>query len=158
MSDTHDPRKDGLHVEPFDTEIDSRSIGWFGVWLTIGVVVVVILMWALYRDFLHRQEAADRPVSPLVDRTERRLPPEPRLQSTPELDLQSYLAEERRRTSSYGWVDEAQGIVHIPVDRAMDLLLEQGLPSRPVRVPAMTPAPNSPVPVPDRALGEEGHR
>jgi hypothetical protein len=158
MSDDRETRKDGSHTEPFDTEIDSRSIGMFGVWLTVGVVIVVILMLALYRDFMHKEAAKDRPVSPLVDRTQPRMPPEPRLQTTPELDLQAYLAEEHRRVASYGWVDEQQGIVHIPVDRSMELLLEQGLPSRPVRVPAMTPAPNSPVPVPERALGEGGHR
>jgi hypothetical protein len=35
-----------------------------------------------------------------------------------------------RRLSSYGWVDREAGIVRIPIDRAMDLLAERGLPAR----------------------------
>lgn len=31
----------------------------------------------------------------------------------------------------YGWVDREAGIVRIPIERAMDLLLERGLPTRP---------------------------
>jgi hypothetical protein len=32
--------------------------------------------------------------------------------------------------STYGWVDQSAGTVHIPIDRAMDLLAQQGLPVR----------------------------
>jgi hypothetical protein len=101
------------------------------VWLVVGVVVAALAMWLLFREFTRQEQAHDEPGSPLVDKTQRRLPPEPRLQTTPELDLVSYLAEERRRAASYGWIDEAQGIVHIPVERGMALVLEQGLPARP---------------------------
>lgn len=31
--------------------------------------------------------------------------------------------------NSYGWVDRRNGVVRIPVDRAMDLILQRGLPS-----------------------------
>ncbi|MCA1555006.1 MAG: hypothetical protein LC737_11585, partial [Chloroflexi bacterium] len=31
----------------------------------------------------------------------------------------------------YGWVDQSAGITHIPIERAMELLLERGLPTRP---------------------------
>jgi hypothetical protein len=32
--------------------------------------------------------------------------------------------------NSYGWVDEEAGVVRIPIDRAMELTLERGLPTR----------------------------
>jgi hypothetical protein len=32
---------------------------------------------------------------------------------------------------SYGWVDENAGTVRIPIERAMDLLVQRGLPVRP---------------------------
>jgi hypothetical protein len=31
---------------------------------------------------------------------------------------------------TYGWIDEQQGVVRLPIERAKDLLLEQGLPVR----------------------------
>jgi hypothetical protein len=36
-------------------------------------------------------------------------------------------ADQRAQRDSYGWVDEANGIAHIPVNEAMSLALEQGL-------------------------------
>jgi hypothetical protein len=33
---------------------------------------------------------------------------------------------------SYGWVDRQRGVVHIPIDRAIDLIIERGLPTREV--------------------------
>jgi hypothetical protein len=32
----------------------------------------------------------------------------------------------------YGWVDQNAGIAHVPIQRAMDLVIQQGLPTRPV--------------------------
>jgi hypothetical protein len=38
------------------------------------------------------------------------------------------VATERAALERYGWVDRGAGIVHIPIDRAIDLLLTQGRP------------------------------
>jgi len=38
--------------------------------------------------------------------------------------------EEDRVLNSYGWVDANGGVVHIPIEQAMKLTLEQGLPAR----------------------------
>ena len=64
--------------------------------------------------------------------------PPPRLKPFPapllEVDAVEGLREQRRRDAeilgSYGWVDRERGLVRVPVDRAIDLLLEQGLPVR----------------------------
>lgn len=40
-------------------------------------------------------------------------------------------ALEEEQLSTYGWVDEGAGVTHIPIERAMELLVERGLPSRP---------------------------
>lgn len=39
-------------------------------------------------------------------------------------------AQEDAWLSSYGWIDEAAGTVHIPIERAMELMLESGFPTR----------------------------
>ncbi len=57
-------------------------------------------------------------------------PPEPRLQKTPVADIKAVRKDEDAVIQSYGWVDPDKGIVRIPVDRAMDLVAKEGLPSR----------------------------
>jgi hypothetical protein len=44
--------------------------------------------------------------------------------------LKALRATEDAVLTTYGWVDKSKGIVHIPIDRAMDLLLQRGLPTR----------------------------
>lgn len=63
--------------------------------------------------------------------------PEQPLRATGEAaaDLQRQPLEERaelearmqQRLNSVGWVDRDAGVVHMPIDRAMDLLVERGL-------------------------------
>jgi hypothetical protein len=60
----------------------------------------------------------------------RRLPPEPRLQTEPREDLRNLRESEERTLTTYGWVDRNAGVVRIPIDRAMTLTVERGLPSR----------------------------
>ncbi len=53
----------------------------------------------------------------------------PPLQISPPADLEKFRAREDSELNSYGWVNHTSGIVRIPITRAMDLLLEKGLPS-----------------------------
>ena len=54
--------------------------------------------------------------------------PEPRLQVTPREDLETFRAREEAELNSYGWIDKTAGIVRLPIERAMDLLVERGVP------------------------------
>ncbi len=56
--------------------------------------------------------------------------PEPRLQVTPVQDLKTVRAEEEKILTSYDWVDIHAKVVRIPESRAMQLILERGLPFR----------------------------
>jgi hypothetical protein len=60
------------------------------------------------------------------------LPPPgaPRLQTHPDTDLQVYLKHERAILDTYGWIDRRNGVVRIPIQRAMNILLQNGLPAR----------------------------
>jgi hypothetical protein len=40
-------------------------------------------------------------------------------------------AHEDELLNNYGWVDQDAEVVRIPIERAMELLLERGLPTRP---------------------------
>jgi len=134
-----DPRPPGRHDEPFDREIGIRGITRFLVALTVGCVVTAIAVFGLYKFLQSRQVAQDAPLSPLVDRSVPRLPPEPRLQVAPERELAAMRAEQQAVLESFGWVDETAGVARIPIDVAMDWLLVRGLPARAAAGDPVTP-------------------
>ncbi len=61
--------------------------------------------------------------------------PAPHLQIKPRLDHQAFLARASNELATYGWIDPKAGTVRIPIERAMDLLLERGLPVRQTNQP-----------------------
>lgn len=65
-------------------------------------------------------------------------PPAPRLETDPHADLEAYLARQRMRRDSYGWVDRAHGITHVPVAAEMQRLALEGIAGFP-RAPEPTP-------------------
>ena len=66
-----------------------------------------------------------------VDRHLSITPPEPRLQTDPEADLGAYVRKEQQLLGSYGWVDRERGIVHVPIEVAMERLAQTGSPEFP---------------------------
>jgi hypothetical protein len=57
--------------------------------------------------------------------------PEPRLEDDERDELHDVRLHEEQVLASYGWVDEKNGVVRIPIERAMQLIAERGLPVRP---------------------------
>jgi hypothetical protein len=57
-------------------------------------------------------------------------PPEPRLEAQSGQTLDPYRAAEEQKLNSYGWVDRQAGVARMPIDRAMDLVAQRGLPAR----------------------------
>jgi FlaG/FlaF family flagellin (archaellin) len=45
--------------------------------------------------------------------------------SRPNETLQRLDAEQLEQLSSYGWISEPEGVVHIPIERAMELYVEE---------------------------------
>jgi hypothetical protein len=107
--------------------IGSRAVFIFGAALAAITIIVLLLMGGLFRLF-DRQEAKTDPGPALLANT-RQPTPEPHLQIAPIKDLQAIQASEENRLHSYGWVDRDNGVVRIPIRRAIELLLERDLPS-----------------------------
>ena len=93
-----------------------------------SLVILGVLGSAVVFKFFVRHQPLGPPASPFED--VRQLPPEPRLQTTAPQDLKSYRAGQDDILGSYGWVDSKAGIVRIPVERAMEVLLLKGYPVR----------------------------
>jgi len=110
-------------------DVDVWSVYKFGIALAFLCILSVGLLYGLYQYFVSREGG---PMSrDLVNVDARRLPPMPRLQSAPIADLKDMRAAEEQILTGYGWVDQAHGVVRIPIDRAMDLLAQRGVPTRP---------------------------
>ncbi len=105
------------------SDIDIRSIFKFTVALIAVAVLVQVLMWAMFGQLNESQARLDPQLSPLAPKA-RQLPAEPRLQRTPVADLQAIRKVEQDTLTSYGWVDEQKGVVRIPIDVAMKLVVE----------------------------------
>lgn len=109
----------------------------------LGLVVVVILASVFLLGFfklLARQERRHDPAPPPLAQEAGRLPPAPRLQSSPLQDLEQLRAEEEKELTSYGWVDAKAGIAHIPIDEAIKIVAARGLPPA-APAPAAAPSP-----------------
>jgi hypothetical protein len=94
----------------------------------VGLLIFgLIVGYGAFR-FLNAPETVSAP--PSLIETGRTLPPTPRLQVNAPRDLADYLKQQQQTLDTYGWVDQKAGVVRVPIDRAMDLLLEKGLPVR----------------------------
>jgi hypothetical protein len=114
------------------TDVNIRAILTFGGGLVVLGAVVYFVVFLLF-GYLNRREAAASasPAYPLAVGQGDRLPPEPRLQAHPRQDLKELRESEDALLKSYGWVDKNEGVIRMPIDEAMKLVLQRGLPSRP---------------------------
>ena len=114
------------------TDANVWLIVQFAIWLTIAAIITHLLMWGLFALFVKtRNDAAPAAEFPLAVQQERRLPAGPRLQAIPANEIFEFRQRENAELNEYGWVDRNAGTVHIPIDKAKELLLQRGLPSRP---------------------------
>lgn len=126
-----------------------RALLQFAFWLAVLLAVTLVGMkWTF--DYFKRTEPLGPPASPLVKPDARVLPPSPRLQVQPHLELKDYCDGQQAKVNTYGWVDRESGVVRIPVDRAMGLVLARGLPAR---APGEAPAAASVIPAAPSVLG-----
>ncbi|HMP75976.1 MAG TPA: hypothetical protein PKE12_06750 [Kiritimatiellia bacterium] len=112
-----------------DRDIPVGKIMLFGFYIAIFTLVSFVGMRLLFKALNREAERADQAVSAFV-REARVLPPEPRLQVDEPATWAVERARQRELVSHYAWVDQNSGRVRIPVERAMELLAERGLPAR----------------------------
>lgn len=138
------------------SDVSIRAIVRFGLGLGIATVVTGVAMWGLFRFFAARQDKREEPVPPMVAANLRRTPSGPRLEPDPLAPRLAARAREDAVLESYGWVDPSAGVARIPIDRAMELLVERGLPPpRPMAPPAaVTPGPGNGKRYPNRDNAE----
>lgn len=108
--------------------VNLPTIVKLGLGLLAVTVVSFVLMGWLFEHFAVQQEKLDIAPSPLTGA--RQLPPQPRLQIVPAEALKEMQQANEARLHSYAWIDRQSGLVRIPIERAMEVLAERGLPAR----------------------------
>ena len=113
-------------------EINIKALGRLTIGLLVLVALAMVFMWFLTTSLYEQEKAGDPPPPLMIEARVPHLPPNPRLQSEPFVELDLLRSTQNAQLNSYGWVDESTGLAHIPIDRAMDLLVANGLPSTPM--------------------------
>lgn len=127
MNHPHEPESNPT-VAHETTDANERAITKFGIGLAFIVVLSQLFLWWLFVHFSQREQKLSPPVPAIVRLEAPKVPPEPRLQPNPQIDLQKLRQAEDSVLNHYAWVDPDRGIVRIPVQRALDIVAQRGLP------------------------------
>jgi hypothetical protein len=112
------------------TDIDP-GIGYkFALWLTVAMFISFGIVYGTFVFFDSRQHAADSAAQryPLAG-TAQRDNPTPFLQTQPFKDIYMLRSEEEKKLTTYGWVDKEGGVTRLPINRAMELMIQRGVPT-----------------------------
>lgn len=126
----------------FDSEIRVKAI--FGVLAGLALLVALSFagMGAFSRFLKARSVARDPEPLPIAEANQPRPRPRAALQADPAADMAKYAKEEEAAVSSHAWVDRSSGVAQIPVERALEIVAERGLPvPPPLPAGAAAPAP-----------------
>ena len=114
-----------LGFEP--TDVSTRGFLYFLLITGILLVITCLVMIGLFSRYRKTDVPIPTVAQPFHDF--RVLTPPPRIQTAPANDIIEYRQAQERLLNSWGWIDQKQGIARIPINRAMQLLLRQGLPT-----------------------------
>jgi hypothetical protein len=139
--ETSKPVNPGEHETFEHQDLRAAGILYFLLSLTVVTILCMFGLKGLYAYLDHRERATQSAVNPLVKNvpedtrhSPRGYPqtafPSPRLEEDERGQLNGIRLQQDDELYSYGWVDEKAGVLHIPIERAMDLLAQRGLPVR----------------------------
>ncbi len=123
-------------------DLQASAVLYFYLGLGVVVLLCILGLRGLFSYLDHRAKALEPPVNPLVTNvpadTRHIAPgypqsvfPNPKLEEDERGQLNGIIVNEDKELYSYGWVDEKACTVHIPIERAMELIVQRGLPVRP---------------------------
>jgi hypothetical protein len=139
-------------------DIGAAGVLYFLLGLAVAGLLVFFVVDGLYHFLDKRSEAEQAPVNPLVTSAPadtRHIPkeyngdyekflkenfPAPQLEVDERVQLNGIRLKEEQTLSTYDYIDKNAGTVRIPIDRAMDLIAQRGLPVRQQAGSAAAPA------------------
>ena len=129
MSELHD-NPDNVEIVHAESDVNVGAIIRYGIGLLLVGAVVQVFLWWLLGTYERQHERTQTQVYPLAAGQQDRLPPFPRFQENPQQELQDLLAKQKALLEGYGWVNKETGVARIPIEEAMKMVIERGLPTR----------------------------
>jgi hypothetical protein len=148
MTDETKPESSASHDGFERRDIGVAGVLYFLLGLAFAGLIIHFVVTGLFSYLDKQTEAQQTPVSPLVTNAPadtRHIPkqytgdyekylkenfPSPQLEINERNQLDKVRLAEEQTLSTYGYVDQKAGTVRIPIERAMDLIAERGLPVR----------------------------
>jgi hypothetical protein len=135
------PVHNDVAFEPRD--LRPKTFIWALFYLALAAVISLVISKWVY-DYTVELAAREHPAPPAIWRNltpaqqqELALPPEPRLQGLPghptdsQEDLREKIKADTDANERIGWIDQQNGIAQIPVEDAMKIIEQKGLPAVP---------------------------
>jgi hypothetical protein len=157
--ETHNPHGHGDFERQ---DIGVKAILYFLAGLAGVTLLIALFLIGMYKILDKREKANQPALGPLITSTPadtraitpnypEKAFPDPRLETDERGQLNKIRMDEEQTLASYSWIDEKAGTVRIPIDRAMDLVVERGLPTRPQGAEKQQAAAAQPPAVPPAA-------
>jgi hypothetical protein len=149
----HSTGQDGFERE----DMSPAGVMYFMVGLAIVAVLIHFIVTAMYRYLDSYDQTHQAPMNPMAVKTGvdprtmtfheaegqmQKTFPAPVLEDNERQQFGALVEKQDEVLASYDWVDQKNGVVRIPIDKAMDLLAERGLPVRNAGAASATPQKN----------------
>jgi hypothetical protein len=134
------------HETEFEREdLSTRGVFVFMVGLAVTGVVIYFIIVGMYSFLDHYEQSHMATASPLLGSkgeisrvyTQAEMDKAfkdngaPMLETNERGQFRDFLMNQEDQLNSYGWVDREGGVAHIPIERAMQLIVARGLPVLP---------------------------
>lgn len=113
------------------SDADVSGVGKMLLFTGIFVAACFVFVWFVLGAMQRQSVASDTGTSPAVPRQGDRRPPVPRLQVAPRDELEAFRRVQQETLNSWAWTDPEQRVARVPVERAIEILAERGLPTPP---------------------------
>ena len=128
---SHEPSHATEHMAPPPLQAE-EAISWFRVIGTgvAALIVFAIATWVAF-GFMRAREKALQPLGPDPVPVQLAARPQVEINIVEQVPFdvtrvaQAYRKERMERLSSWGWMDRKAGTIHMPIDRAMELVTQE---------------------------------
>ncbi|MFY9842356.1 MAG: hypothetical protein WA718_23905 [Terriglobales bacterium] len=132
----------GHEVEFEHEDLSTRGVFAFMIGLAVTGVVIYFIIVGMYSFLDNYERSQMASASPLVTTkgamsrvvTQADMDKAfkdngaPMLETNERGQFKDFLIRQEDQLNSYGWVNQKDGVAHIPIERAMELIVQRGLP------------------------------